>query len=102
MRTDRPIALSPFGSWLFVVVGVILSGLFRTEDDVSPEQLFLFELQLQHDGVELHVEIIGPLQLSLVVFSDVQRVPVNTSPAQQHVHCSVSSPLILIIPLLCE
>lgn len=35
-------------------------------------QFFLFELQLQHDGVELHVEIVGSLQLPLVVLPDVQ------------------------------
>ncbi len=44
---------------------------------VLPEQLFLFELQLQHHGVELHVQIVGSLQLSLVVFSDVKSMPVK-------------------------
>lgn len=35
-------------------------------------QFFLFDLQLQHDGIELHVEIVGSLQFPLVVLSDVQ------------------------------
>ena len=37
-------------------------------------QFLLFDLQLQHDGVELHVQIVGSLQLPLVVLPDVQRV----------------------------
>lgn len=39
-------------------------------------QFFLFDFQLQHDGVELHVEIVGSLQLPLVVLPDVQRMSV--------------------------
>lgn len=35
-------------------------------------QLLLSDLQLQHDGTELHVEVVGPLQLPLVVLPDVQ------------------------------
>lgn len=37
-------------------------------------QFFLFDLQLQHDGVQLHVEIVGSLQFPLVVLPDVQRM----------------------------
>lgn len=36
------------------------------------KQLLLFDLQLQHDSIQFHVEVIGSLQLPLVVFSDVQ------------------------------
>lgn len=40
---------------------------------------FLFpDFQLQHDRTELHVEVVGPLQLSLVVLPDVQGVPKQT------------------------
>ena len=39
------------------------------------EQLLLLELQLQHDGVELHVQVVGSLQLPLVVLPDVQSMP---------------------------
>lgn len=39
-------------------------------------QFFLFDLQLQHDGVELHVEIVGSLQFPLVVLPDVQGMSV--------------------------
>lgn len=35
-------------------------------------QFFLFDLQLQHNGVELHVQIVGSLKFPLVVLSDVQ------------------------------
>ncbi len=38
------------------------------------EQFFLFDLQLQHDGVELHVQVVGSLQFPLVVLPDVQRM----------------------------
>lgn len=37
-------------------------------------QLLLFDLQLQHDGIELHVQVVGSLQLPLVVLPDVQRM----------------------------
>lgn len=36
------------------------------------EKLLLFDLQLQHDSIKLHVEIIGSLQFPLVVLPDVQ------------------------------
>lgn len=39
------------------------------------EQLLLFNLQLQHDSVELHVKIVGSLQFPLIVLPDVQSVP---------------------------
>lgn len=35
-------------------------------------QFFLFDLQLQHNGVELHVQIVGSFKFPLVVLSDVQ------------------------------
>lgn len=39
---------------------------------------FLFsDLQLQHDGTELHVEVVGSLQFPLVVLPDVQCMPEN-------------------------
>ena len=38
-------------------------------------QLLLSDLQLQHDGAELHVEVVGSLQLPLIVLPDVQRMP---------------------------
>ena len=47
----------------------------RLVDSLIPLQLFLFELQLKHDGVELHVEVVGFLQLPLVVLTNVQRMP---------------------------
>lgn len=37
-------------------------------------QFFLFDLQLQHNGVELHVQIVGSLKFPLVVLPDVQRM----------------------------
>lgn len=36
------------------------------------EQFFLFDLQLQHDSIQLHVQIVGSLQFPLVVLPDVQ------------------------------
>ena len=39
-------------------------------------QFFLFDLQLQHDGVQLHVEIVGSLQFPLIVLPDVQSMSV--------------------------
>lgn len=42
-----------------------------------PLQLFLFELQLQHDSAELHVQVVGSLQFPLVMLTDVQSVPVK-------------------------
>lgn len=42
---------------------------------LSPEQLFLLQLQLQHERVELHVKVVGPFQLALVVLPDVQSMP---------------------------
>lgn len=43
-----------------------------------PEQLPLLELQLQHEGVQLHVQVVGSLQLPLVVLPDVQGVSGGT------------------------
>jgi len=40
-----------------------------------PLQLFLFELQLQHDRAELHVKVVRSIQLPLVVLADVQSMP---------------------------
>lgn len=40
-------------------------------------QFFLFNLQLQHDGIKLHVQIVGSFQFALVVLPDVQCVPVQ-------------------------
>lgn len=37
-----------------------------------PEQLPLFEFQLQHEGVEFHVQVVGSLQLAFIVLPDVQ------------------------------
>lgn len=37
-------------------------------------QFFLFDLQLQHYGVQFHVQIVGSLQFPLVVLPDVQRM----------------------------
>lgn len=42
-----------------------------------PLQLFLFELQLQHHSTELHVKVVSPLQLPLIVLTDVQSMPEN-------------------------
>lgn len=41
------------------------------------EQLFLFDLQLQHDCIELHVEVVGSLQFPLIVLPNVQCMPVG-------------------------
>lgn len=41
----------------------------------APLQLFLFELQLQHDGTELHVKVVSPLQFPLIVLANVQSMP---------------------------
>lgn len=38
-------------------------------------QFFLFEFQLQHNGVKLHVQIVGSLQFPFIVLPDVQGVP---------------------------
>ena len=56
------------------------------------EQLLLLELQLQHDGVELHVQVVGSLQLPLVVLPDVQRMPAAThrAPRGRHIRDSVA------------
>lgn len=40
-------------------------------------QFFLFNLQLQHDGIKLHVQIVGSFQFALVVLPDVQCVSVQ-------------------------
>lgn len=40
-----------------------------------PLQLFLFELQLQHDSAELHVKVVSPLQFPLIVLANVQSMP---------------------------
>lgn len=42
--------------------------------DLLLVQFFFFDLQLQHDGIELHVKVVGSLQLPLVVLPDVQRM----------------------------
>lgn len=39
-----------------------------------PEQLPLLELQLQHEGIKFHVQVVGSLQLPFVVLPDVQGV----------------------------
>lgn len=44
------------------------------EFDVLHE-LLLSDLQLQHDGAELHVEVVGSFQLPLIVLPDIQSVP---------------------------
>lgn len=41
-----------------------------------PEQLFLFQLQLEHDSIQLHVKVVCSFQLPLIVLSDVQGMPV--------------------------
>lgn len=47
-----------------------------------PLQLFLFELQLQHDSAELHVQVVGSLQFPLVMLTDVQSMPVEKKKKQ--------------------
>ena len=37
-------------------------------------EFLLSDLQLQHDGAQLHVQVVGSLQLPLIVFPDVQRM----------------------------
>lgn len=49
-------------------------------------QFLLFDLQLQHDGVELHVQIVGSLQLPLVVLPDVQRVSARTKEQKKDIN----------------
>lgn len=41
------------------------------------QELLLPHLQLQHDGAQLHVQIVGPLELSLIVLSNIQRMSVS-------------------------
>ena len=41
-------------------------------------EVLLADLQLQHDGAQLHVQVVGSLQLPLVVLPDVQCMPVTT------------------------
>lgn len=41
----------------------------------APLQLFLFQLQLQHDSTELHVKVVSPLQFSLIMLTNVQSMP---------------------------
>lgn len=41
------------------------------------QELLLPHLQLQHDGAQLHVQIVGPLELSLVVLANIQRMSVG-------------------------
>lgn len=36
-----------------------------------PLQLFLLQLQLQHDSTQLHVQVVSSLQLPLVVLADI-------------------------------
>ena len=48
-----------------------------------PLQLSLFELQLQHDCIQFHVEVVGPLQLPLIVLTDVQSMPEKTKITHQ-------------------
>lgn len=38
-------------------------------------QFFFFDFQLQHNGVKLHVQIVGSLQFPFIVLPDVQGVP---------------------------
>lgn len=38
-------------------------------------QFFLFDFQLQHNGVQLHVQVVGSLQLPFIVLPDVQGMP---------------------------
>lgn len=45
--------------------------------DLLLVQFFFFDLQLQHNGIELHVKVVGSLQLPLVVLPDVQRMPAS-------------------------
>lgn len=44
-------------------------------DFLAPLQLFLLQLQLQHDSAELHVKVVRPLQFPLIVLTDVQSMP---------------------------
>lgn len=41
------------------------------------QELLLPHLQLQHDGAQFHVQIVGPLELSLIVLSNIQRMSVS-------------------------
>ena len=61
--------------YIYAVQWVFRTIPYQSVDSLVPLQLFLFELQLEHYGVELHVEVVGFLQLPLVVLADVQRVP---------------------------
>lgn len=38
-------------------------------------QFFLFDFQLQHNGIKLHVQIVGSLQFPFIVLPDIQGVP---------------------------
>lgn len=40
-----------------------------------PLQLFLLQLQLQHNGAQLHVEIVSSLQFPLIVLTNIQSMP---------------------------
>lgn len=40
-----------------------------------PLQFFLLKLQLQHDGAQLHVKVVRPLELPLIMLANVQGVP---------------------------
>lgn len=48
---------------------------------LSLEELLLPHLQLQHDGAQLHVQIVSPLQLPLIVLPDIQSMPADESTA---------------------
>lgn len=51
---------------------------------LSLNELLLPHFQLQHDSTQLHVQIVGPLQLSFIVFTDVQGMPeLLSAPADQ-------------------
>lgn len=41
------------------------------------DELLLSDLQLQHDRAELHVQVVGSLQLPLIVFADIQCMSEN-------------------------
>lgn len=48
-----------------------------------PLQLFLFQLQLQHDSTQLHVQVVSSLQFPLVVLTDIQSMPERKNPVNK-------------------
>lgn len=53
----------------------------RAWAEYALKEFLLPHLQLQHDGAQFHVQIVSPFELSLIVLSNIQSVPINESTA---------------------